>query len=67
MPDRLPELYDLSKDPSEKVNQAQEESEITKELLQKLFAWRNENGNARWQLQKKYEAKVVEFFDSYRK
>lgn len=67
MPDRLPELYDLSKDPSEKVNQAQEESEITKELLRKLFAWRNENGNARWQLQKKYEAKVVEYFDSYRK
>lgn len=67
MPDRLPELYNLASDPSEKVNLVQEEPEITKELLRKLFAWRNANDNARWQLQKKYEAQLIKLFDSYRK
>jgi hypothetical protein len=67
MPDRLPELYNLAEDPSEKLNLAMKEPEITRDLLQKLFAWKNSNDNAKWQLQKKYEAQVVELFDKYRK
>lgn len=67
MPDRLPELYDLSKDISEKKNLAEQYPDLTKELLKKLFVWSNNNDNPRWQLQKKYEAKAIERFDSFRK
>jgi len=67
LPDRLPELYDLSNDISEQNNVAQEFPEITRGLLKKLFEWSNNNDNARWHLQKKYEAQSLKRFDSFRK
>lgn len=54
-------------DQLEKLNLANDEPKITNELLRKLFVWHNANTNARWQLQKKYEAQMIELFDSYRK
>ncbi|MCP4313034.1 MAG: sulfatase-like hydrolase/transferase [Bacteroidetes bacterium] len=41
LPDRLPELYDLSNDISEQNNVAQDFPEITKGLVKKLFEWSN--------------------------
>lgn len=67
MPDRLPELYNLATDPSEKINLANGQQKITEELLKKLFEWENANGNPKWQLLKKYEKVSIEFFDKYRK
>jgi len=67
LPDRIPELYDLSNDISEQNNVAQEFPELKKDLLVKLFEWSNSNDNARWHLQKKYEAQSVKRFDSFRK
>jgi hypothetical protein len=67
MPDRLPELYNLANDPSEKVNLTIAQQKITERLLKKLFEWENANGNPKWQLLKKYEKVSIEFFDKYRK
>lgn len=67
MPDRLPELYDLSNDPSEKNNLVFQEKEIAKKLLTKLYKWQNQMQPARWQLYKKYELSAVERFDNFRK
>lgn len=67
MPDRLPELYDLSADPSETNNLALEKQELTQQLLKKLYRWKNEMAPARWQLQKKYELHAIDRFNKFRK
>lgn len=67
MPDRLPELYNLAEDPSERNNLSGEYPEITNSLLKKLYAWENVNDPPRWQLLKKYEKICVDLFDAYRK
>jgi arylsulfatase A-like enzyme len=67
MPDRLPELYNLSNDPSEKVNLANEQKALTKDLLKKLFEWDKMNDQPRWQLLKKTEIKLIKYFDEHRK
>jgi len=67
MPDRLPELFNLAEDPSERNNLTEAYPEITEALLKKLYAWEIVNDPPRWQLLKKYEKICVDLFDAYRK
>ncbi len=67
MPDRLPELYNLAVDPSEKNNLVLDEKEIAEKMIAKLYKWQNQMQPARWQLYKKYEKSAIERFDNYRK
>ncbi|MCL3779185.1 sulfatase [Prolixibacteraceae bacterium JC049] len=67
MPDRFPELYDLSKDPSEKNNLALKDPALTRKLLKRLYRWKNQMAPARWQLKKKYELHAIDRFDKFRK
>lgn len=66
-PDRPAELYDLSKDISEKHNLATKHPKLVKELFTKLFSWELEMERPLWQLERRFEGKAMERMDSYRK
>jgi arylsulfatase A-like enzyme len=65
-PDRPAELYDLSKDISEKHDLATENPELVRQLYKKLFEWELTLDRPLWQLQRKYEGDAMKRMDDYR-
>lgn len=66
LPDRPPELYDLSKDVSELTNLAASQPDKVRELYKKLFQWELQLERPIWQLKRKYEDTAMERYDRFR-
>lgn len=64
--DRPAELYDLTKDISERNNLAAEHPNKVKELFKKFFAWEQTLELPLFMLRMEYEVKDLELMDSYR-
>lgn len=66
LPDRPPELYDLSKDASEVTNLAATHPDKVRELYKKLFQWELQLARPIWQLKRKYEDTAMDRYDRFR-
>ena len=66
LPDRPPELYDLSKDISEVTNLAATHPDKVRELYKKLFQWELQLERPIWQLKRKYEHTAMDRYDRFR-
>jgi arylsulfatase A-like enzyme len=66
LPDRPPELYDLSKDASEVNNLAATHPDKVRELYKKLFQWELQLARPIWQLKRKYEQSAIYRYDRFR-
>lgn len=66
LPDRPPELYDLSKDVSELTNLAASQPDKVRELYKKLFQWELQLERPIWQLKRKYEDTAMKRYDRFR-
>ena len=66
LPDRPPDLYDLSKDVSELTNLAASQPDKVRELYKKLFQWELQLERPIWQLKRKYEDTAMKRYDRFR-
>lgn len=66
LPDRPPELYDLSKDVSELKSLAASQPDKVRELYKKLFQWELQLERPIWQLKRKYEDTAMVRYDRFR-
>jgi arylsulfatase A-like enzyme len=66
LPDRPPELYNLSKDVSELTNLAASQPDKVRELYKKLFQWELQLERPIWQLKRKYEDTAMKRYDRFR-